>query len=314
MSSVSGPWQVERLRWRPGTWGRHQEINPPEYTYDTHMGTLYIVGTPIGNLEDLTPRAARILGQVALVAAEDTRVTRRLLNHLGVRVRVTSYHQHNWQRRTPALLEALANGDVALVTDAGMPGISDPGSELVAQAAAQGFEVDVIPGASSVTTALALSGMEADSFFFMGFLPRRPKQRRERLESVKGAPDTLVIFEAPHRLKASVEAMLAVLGDREVAVCRELTKLHQEIFRGTFSQAIDHFGQPRGEFVLVVAGATGLDALSQHSRSEQNQQDATARLAELKQEGVPARDAVATVSDALGLPRNTLYRMWLQLP
>ena len=155
--------------------------------YDADMGTLYIVGTPIGNLEDLTPRAARILGQVHLVAAEDTRVTRKLLNHLGVRVRVTSYHRHNWQRRTPELLEALTTGDIALVTDAGMPGISDPGSELVAQVAAQGFEVDVIPGVSSVPTALAISGLDANSFLFLGFLPRRAKQRRERLESVKGA-------------------------------------------------------------------------------------------------------------------------------
>lgn len=278
------------------------------------MGTLYIIGTPIGNLEDLTPRAARILGQVDLVAAEDTRVTRKLLTHLGVRARLTSYHQHNWQRRLPALLEALAKGDVALVTDAGMPGISDPGRDLVAQAAAQGFEVDVAPGPSSVTTALAVSGLDADSFLFLGFLPRRAKQRRERLESVREIPDTLVIFESPHRIKASLEAMLAALGDRQVAVCRELTKLHQEIFRGTLSQALDHFSEPRGEFVLVVAGATGLDTSSQPSRSEQSQEDATARLAELKQEGVPARDAVATVSEDLGLHRNTLYRIWLQLP
>ncbi|PKB78331.1 MAG: 16S rRNA (cytidine(1402)-2'-O)-methyltransferase [SAR202 cluster bacterium Io17-Chloro-G9] len=278
------------------------------------MGTLYIVGTPIGNLEDLTPRAARTLGLVDLVAAEDTRVTRRLLTHLGIRPRMVSYHQHNWQRRIPSLLEALANGHVALVTDAGMPGISDPGSELVSQVAAQGFEVEVVPGASSVTTALAISGLDADSFLFLGFLPRRAKQRRERLESIREAPDTLVIFEAPHRLSASVVAMLAALGDREVAVCRELTKLHQEIFRGTLSQARDHFSEPRGEFVLVVAGAAGPDVVSQSWRSAQNQEDATVKLAELKQEGVPARDAVATVGDALGLPRNTLYRIWLELP
>ena len=278
------------------------------------MGILYIVGTPIGNLEDLTPRAARILGQVDLVAAEDTRVTRGLLSHLGVRARLTSYHRHNWQRKIPTLLEALAKGDVALVTDAGMPGISDPGSGLVAQAAAQGFDVDVAPGPSSVTTALAVSGLDADSFIFLGFLPRRAKQRRDRLGLVKDAPDTLVIFESPHRFRQSMEALLAVLGDREAAVCRELTKLHQEIFRGTLSQALEHFGEPRGEFVLVVAGAAGLDDPSQRAHSEQTQDDASATLAELKKEGVPARDAVATVSDALGLSRNALYRLWLQLP
>ena len=280
------------------------------------MGTLFVVGTPIGNLEDLTARAVRVLGQVDLVAAEDTRVTRRLLNHLGVKVRVTSYHQHNRLHRIPALLEALAVGDVALVSDAGMPGVSDPGSELVAQASAQGFTVDVVPGVSSVTTAVAVSGMDADSFLFLGFLPRQGKRRRSRLESVAKSPFTLVMMEAPHRMAAALSDLLSALGDREVSVCRELTKLHQEVFRGTLSEARDHFTEPRGEFVVVVAGADGEDSGEGGSRSasrEEAAEDARSRLAELRQAGVAPQEAIAVVSEATGESRNDLYRLWLQL-
>ncbi|MBM3942321.1 MAG: 16S rRNA (cytidine(1402)-2'-O)-methyltransferase [SAR202 cluster bacterium] len=274
------------------------------------MPTLYIVGTPIGNLEDLTYRAARVLGQVSLVAAEDTRITRKLLNHLGLRVPLTSYHQHNQQARLPELLAALQSGDVALVTDAGMPGISDPGSELAAQAAAAGFPVEVIPGVSAVTTALAASGLPADSFFFLGFLPRRGEERRARLTMVSILPDTLVIFEAPHRLQATLQDLLAVLGDRHMAVCRELTKLHQEVFRGSISQAIQHFQTPRGEFTLVVAGA-GIEAVGTASEAP-NLDAARQELARLRQSGARAREAVAQVSAALGIPRKLAYQLWLE--
>ncbi|PKB63995.1 MAG: 16S rRNA (cytidine(1402)-2'-O)-methyltransferase [SAR202 cluster bacterium Io17-Chloro-G2] len=275
------------------------------------MGTLYVVGTPIGNLEDLTIRAVRVLGQVSLVAAEDTRVTRRLLNHLGIRVPLTSYHRHNWERRLPALLTALESGDVALVTDAGMPGVSDPGSELVAQAAALGFSVDVAPGPSSVTTAIALSGMGEDGFFFMGFLPRRRNDRRAQLEQVKILGATLVIFEAPHRVKAAVTDILATLGDRDIAVCREMTKLHQEVFRGTVSGALDHFTEPRGEFVLVVAGAKAPTGGSSLPVGD-GRQEAKQQLVDLRAEGTNSRDAIALVGRETGLPRNVLYRLWLE--
>ena len=284
------------------------------------MGTLFVIGTPIGNLEDLTFRAGRVLGQVALVAAEDTRVTRKLLNHLGLRVPITSYHQHNGPRRTPEILEALNKGDVALVTDAGMPGVSDPGSELVARAAAEGFNVEVVPGVSSVTTALAVAGLPADSFQFLGFLPRRSAHRRRQLLAVKDSPSTLVIFEAPHRLGPTLKDLQAVLGDREAAVCRELTKMHEEVFRGTLSEAVEHFTQPRGEFVLVVAGAAGTgscqggDEAGMNDQREQREEAALARLAELRRDGVAARDAVAEVSRSTGQPRNDIYRLWLSLP
>ena len=270
------------------------------------MGTLYVVGTPIGNLEDITLRAARILGQVDLIAAEDTRVTRRLLNHLEVHTRLISYHQHNQQARLPALLAALESGDVALVTDAGMPGISDPGDLLVSRAAAAGFKVEVVPGVSAVTAALALSGFPGDSFLFLGFLPRRRKERRERLLAVVASPFTLVIFEAPHRLRATLADLLAVLGDREIAVCRELTKVHEEVFRATVSQTIEHFSSPRGELVLVLGGSTPAGP------EPPDLDTACQQLAELREAGARAKEAVAAVADSLGIPKKTAYRLWLQ--
>jgi 16S rRNA (cytidine1402-2'-O)-methyltransferase len=274
------------------------------------MGTLYVVGTPIGNLEDLTRRAARVLGQVALIAAEDTRVTRKLLSHLGLHVPLTSYHQHNWPSKLPVLLAALESGDVALVTDAGMPGVSDPGSELVAQAAAAGFPVEVIPGVSAVTTALAVSGLSADAFLFLGFLPRRGKERRARLEAVAGSPGTLVIFEAPHRVRTTLEDLLAALGNRQIAVCREMTKLHQEVFRGTIAEAIGHFLEPRGEFTLVVSGAP--EGAPGTTPATPDLEAARQELARLRQSGARAREAVAQVAQATGLPRKTVYQLWLE--
>jgi 16S rRNA (cytidine1402-2'-O)-methyltransferase len=274
------------------------------------MSTLYVVGTPIGNLEDITFRAARVLGQVDLIAAEDTRVTRKLLNRLDVHVPLTSYHQHNWPARLPALLKALEAGDLALVTDAGMPGISDPGSELVSQAAASGFPVEVVPGASAVTAALAVSGLPGDTFLFLGFLPRRSKERRARLESVAPLPSTLVIFEAPHRVQATLQDLLAALGDREMAVCRELTKLHEEVFRGTVSQAVERFTSPRGEFVLIVAGAT--DAECQPAEASADPDTVQRQLEQLRESGARAKDAVALVAESAGLPKKAVYQLWLQ--
>lgn len=273
------------------------------------MGILYVVGTPIGNLEDLTYRAARILGQVGLVAAEDTRVSRRLLNHLGIRVPMTSYNQHNQRAKSPAILEALAEGDVALVTDAGMPGISDPGAELVVLAAGAGFVVEVVPAVSAVTTAIAASGLTGDAFMFLGFLPRRSRDRRALLQTIASSPLTLVIFEAPHRVRFALNDLLAVLGDRDIAVCREMTKLHQEVWRGPISQAIPYFAAPRGEFTLVVRGAAAEQASAGPASSDLEL--ARQRLLRLREDGIPARDAVAMVSESLGIPRNAVYRLWL---
>ena len=274
------------------------------------MGKLYVVGTPIGNLEDLTPRAARILGEVSLIAAEDTRVTRRLLSHLGIHVPMVSYNEHNQHQRLPALLEDLGSGDLALVTDAGMPAVSDPGSNLVAQAAAAGFQVEAVPGVSAVTTALSMSGMSGDGFLFLGFLPRKTRERRTKLEGLTESTHTLVVFEAPHRLKATLRDILAVLGEREMSVCRELTKLYEEVFRGTASEALAHFSEPRGEFVLVIRGVTPTAAAS--GPTDDQLEEAGQRLASLRKDGVRAKDAVAQVSDALGMTKNRVYQMWVE--
>ena len=274
------------------------------------MSTLYVIGTPIGNLEDLTFRAARALGEVSLVAAEDTRVTGRLLRHLNISVRMVSYNEHNQLRRTPILMKALDAGDVALVTDAGTPGVSDPGNGLVAEAVAAGHRVEAVPGVSAVTAALSVSGMPADRFQFLGFLPRRSGDRRAQLAPLSQSPDTLVLFEAPHRLQATLADLLAMLGDREVAVGRELTKLHEEVFRGPVSEAITHFAGPRGEFVMVVQGASpqALDT----GPDEETLAEASRRLRTLRAAGVGSRDAVAQVSESLNLSRNTAYRLWIE--
>ena len=271
------------------------------------MPTLYIVGTPIGNLEDLTPRAARILAEVSLVAAEDTRVTRRLLSHLGIRPRTTSFHQHNWREKIDRVLAELAEGDVALVTDAGMPGISDPGVDLVAAAVAAGHRVEPLPGPSAVTAALAASGLPTRRFHFEGFLPRPGGPRMRALRDIAELPATLVLFEAPHRIRASLGDVLTVLGDRQIAVCRELTKLYEEIFRGTVTEAIAHFSAPRGEFTLVIAGRKG-----GKPKPELNP-DIDAELIRLRAAGVRARQAVQEVVEGTGVSRQLVYRRWLEL-
>ncbi len=273
------------------------------------MGTFYVVGTPIGNLEDLTRRSARILAAVDLIAAEDTRVTRRLLNHLGLRTPLLSCHRHNWPARLPQLLQALAAGDVALVTDAGMPAVSDPGAEITAAVAAAGFPIEVIPGPSAVTAALAAAGMPADSFLFLGFLPRRRHERQAALAQAAALPYTLVIFEAPHRLRPALADLQALLGDRQIAVCRELTKIHQEVWRGDLAGALDYFTAPRGEFVLVVAGNTASDI----GTAAVDPDAARQQLAEKRQAGLRAREAVAAVTAATGLPRREVYQLWLEL-
>jgi len=278
------------------------------------LPTLYIVGTPIGNLEDLTPRAARVLGEVSLVAAEDTRVSRKLLNHLGIRPRTTSFHQHNWRDKLDGVLAELAQGDVALVTDAGMPGISDPGSELVAAAAQAGYKVEVVPGPSAVTSALALSGFPGDAFLFLGFLPRRKKERQAGMRDALSSNVPLVIFEAPHRLRSTLTDLDTVFGGRPLAVCRELTKLHEEVFRGTAAQALDHFDSPRGEVVVVIQGRKAeTGSQSEAADLVATDADLRRRLSELRLAGVKAKDAVAQVADATGLAKNRVYQIWVEL-
>lgn len=271
------------------------------------MHTLYLVGTPIGNLEDVTLRALRVLREVALIAAEDTRRTRVLLARYDIRTRTTSFHEGNKARQTARLLATLEREDVALVTEAGMPGISDPGFELARAARERGAEVVVVPGPSAATTAVVASGLPSDRFVFHGFLPRKSPERRRALRAVAGSPWSLVVFEAPRRLRGALRDMLDTLGDREVAVCREMTKLHEEVYRGTVSDALAHFDAPRGEFTLVVAGAA--EGAAQASSDE-----AREALLRLRAQGLRARESVAQVAEATGLAHRALYRMWLDLP
>jgi 16S rRNA (cytidine1402-2'-O)-methyltransferase len=271
------------------------------------MGTLYVVTTPIGNLEDLTPRAARVLGEVALIAAEDTRHTRQLLTHLGISKHLVSYNEHNAAKRTPGLLQTLLDDDVALVTDAGVPAVSDPGADLVRAAAEQGIRVVPIPGPSAVTAALSVAGMRSSDFKFVGFAPRSANARRKLLRGLEREHATLVVFEAPHRVRATLEAIAEVLGERPMAICREITKLHEETFRGTASEALTHFEAPRGEFVLVIEGALGrLEAIA-------DPDGARDALATLKARGETRRDAVAQVTDAFGVFKREAYKLWLEV-
>ena len=268
------------------------------------MPVLYVVATPIGNLQDITLRALDMLRDVALIAAEDTRTTRKLLTSYDIKTPITSYNDHNMKSRIPMLMEALESADVALVSEAGMPTVSDPGHELIRAAIEKGVEVVAIPGASALTTALAVSGIPAQQCLFLGFLPRRKGNRRRLLESIKAQPWTLVVFEAPHRLIASLSDILEALGNRQMAASRELTKIHEEIFRGTVSQAIAHFGEPRGEFTLVIAGAPPC-------RAEVDIDAIKAEIRQLRGRGVKAKEAVATITRSTGVPKKKVYKIWL---
>ncbi len=257
------------------------------------MGTLYLVATPIGNLEDMSPRALRVLCEVHLIAAEDTRHTRQLLTHFDIHTPLTSYFEHNKLTKLEAVLSALGQGDVALVSDAGTPGINDPGYELVKAALDAGYPVSPVPGPSAPIAALAASGLPTDSFLYLGYLPRKSAERKEALRQVSSLPYTLVFLETPHRLLDALDDLLAVLGDRPLVAARELTKVYEQFVRGQISEVREHFAQhsPRGEFVLVVAGQKEtekgrwtneqiLEALEHELQSGRKAKEISAQLAE----------------------------------
>jgi 16S rRNA (cytidine1402-2'-O)-methyltransferase len=272
------------------------------------LPVLYVVSTPIGNLEDITLRALRILQEAGLIAAEDTRVTRRLLERHGISTPVTSYNEHNKRAKTARLVEELVDKDIALVSDAGTPGVNDPGADLVSAANNAGFRVVPVPGPSSITAAVSVSGILGDAFVYLGFLPRRRGDRKRALGTVVDSKVPLVLLEAPHRLIDSLEDVLEVLGDRNIVVCREMTKLHEEIFRGSVSAAQEHFQEPRGEFCIVVEGAG--ESPGRVSRPEST---AIPLLNELRERGARAKDAVALVAAASGLPKKRVYELWVAL-
>jgi 16S rRNA (cytidine1402-2'-O)-methyltransferase len=270
------------------------------------MPNLYVVATPIGNLEDITRRALRILSEAKLIAAEDTRKTKRLLDAYQIKTPMTSYHEHNKRAKLEYILNYLKDGDVALVSEAGMPGMSDPGYELIVAATERSIPVVPIPGPSAVITALVVSGLPTDRFCYVGFLPRKTNARRQLLESVANESGTIVALEAPHRLRAALNDILLILGDRQIAVCRELTKVHEEVFRGNISQAITHFTEPRGELTLVIEGK------GEKSKAQLSE-DIEQQLRHMYLSGATAREAIAKVAKETGVSRKELYRAWLQL-
>ncbi|HLP87782.1 MAG TPA: 16S rRNA (cytidine(1402)-2'-O)-methyltransferase [Nostocaceae cyanobacterium] len=277
---------------------------------DSKPGTLYVVATPIGNLEDITFRAVRILQSVDLIAAEDTRHTGKLLHHLQVQTPQVSYHEHNQKSRIPMLLESLSNGKaIALVSDAGMPGISDPGFELIQACIMAGIEVVPIPGCSAVITALSASGLPTDKFVFEGFLPAKNKARRESLTALQSEHRTLVFYESPHRLRDTLQDLSQAFGEnRQIIIARELTKLYEEFWRGTIAEAIALYQQrePQGEYTLVVAGCPQISP-------EMSEEELKQELKQMSKQGVSRSQASRQLAQTTSLPRRYIYQLALSV-
>ena len=274
------------------------------------MGTLYIVGTPIGNLGDFSPRAVEVLQTVDFIAAEDTRVTLKLLNHFEIHSTLISYHEHNAAARGPELLERLLRGENgAIVTDAGMPCISDPGEGLVALCHENGVEIATVPGPTAAMTALAASGLPTGKFLFEGFLPIKKGERDAALQTVCRLPHTLIFYEAPHRLRQTLAALLEGLGNRPITLCRELTKLHEEMQRTTLAKAVEECTtrEPRGEYVLIVAGVEESDPAARMTLEQ-----AAALVCRLAADGQSLSDAAKQVAKETGYRKGELYRLALE--
>lgn len=272
-------------------------------------GKLYVVGTPIGNLGDLSPRAAETLEAVDFIAAEDTRVTLKLLNHLGIKKPMVSYHEHNKASRNDPVADRIAAGETcALVTDAGMPAISDPGEDLVRVCRERGLEVESVPGPSALITALAISGMTSGRFCFEGFLSVNRQSRAEHLESLKNEERTMIFYEAPHKLEATLKDMLKCFGDRNIALVKELTKLHESCERTTLAAASEKYAEipPKGEYVLIISGA-------EKASGEEYTLEAAVKLAkELMEGGMSQTQAAKNAANATGLRRNEIYRALIE--
>lgn len=275
-------------------------------------GTLYIVATPIGNLEDITQRALRVLGEVDIVACEDTRRTRVLLNHFGIKTKTVSYHEHNERERTEEICQLLLSGkNVALVSDAGTPLINDPGFRLTNAAIELNLTVVPIPGPTALVSALVASGLPSDQFFFAGFLPSRANARREKLAELGTIPTTLVLYEAPHRIAAALKDALEVLGDRQATVAREMTKMHEEFARGSLRELVQRFDAgpaARGEIVLVISGET-IDETSSTGDTGPASSRLIERVRQLESEGLEAKLALKKAARELGMKRDEAYRV-----
>lgn len=278
-------------------------------------GILYICGTPIGNLEDITLRSLKILKEVNLIAAEDTRHTLKLLNHYQINTKVTSYYEYNKFKKAPYLVEILKNGqDIALVSDAGMPGISDPGYVLIDLALKNNIKIIPVPGVSALITALVVSGLPTDKFVFEGFLPRKIKERKRYFKSIENEERTIIFYEAPHRLKKALKDMLEILGDRKVVIARELTKLYEEIIRGKLSQVLTEIStkEVKGEITLIVQGGikkkenSSTDFLIKECIIEEY-------LKKLKNQGYSNKEIIKITQEKLNIPKNLIYKKLLEM-
>ena len=269
-------------------------------------GKLYVVGTPIGNLSDFSPRARETLASVDFIAAEDTRVTQKLLNYFDIKKPLVSYYEHNRRERGEMIISRILNGEVcAIVTDAGMPCISDPGQDLVYLCHENGIQVESVPGPTAFATALAISGMESGRFTFEGFLSTNKPSRKEHLEEVKNETRTMIFYEAPHKLKATLKDMYSYFGDREIAIVKELTKIHETVMRTSLKKAIDYFEieNPRGEYVLIIAGAE-----KQKKIQPVTLEQAVELANELVSKGMSVNEASKTVAADTGIKKSLIYK------
>lgn len=274
------------------------------------MGKLYLVGTPIGNLGDMTYRAVETLKSVDFICAEDTRVTAKLLNYFDIKASLISYHEHNAKSAGDVVVHRILSGENgAIVTDAGMPCISDPGEDLVKLCAENGIEVNVVPGPSAVVSALAVSGLDTSRFAFEGFLSVTKKQRFAHLAQVKNCTSTMIFYEAPHKLIYTLKDMLEYFGDRKISLCRELTKIHEEVFRTTLSKAVEYYtvNKPKGEFVLVIEGAKADDLVKAETIEEAYEQ-----VKSLVEKGMRGADACKEIAKATGFSKGELYAILIE--
>lgn len=273
-------------------------------------GKLYLVPTPIGNLKDITLRALEVLNSVDVIAAEDTRQSLKLLNHFNIKKSLISYHQHNEQGRSENIIERLIEGaSIAVITDAGTPGISDPGSVLVRKCIEEAIEFQVLPGATAITTALVYSGLDTTKFLFRGFLPRENKDRRPIVEELRTRTETLIFYEAPHRLLDTLEFLRDTLGNRKLSICRELTKLHEEILRLNIEEAINHYKEnsPRGEYVLVIEGKRE-EEIEQEEKAKWEHLSVEEHIKKYMEEGLSKKEALKKVSKDRNLPKSEIYK------
>ena len=278
-------------------------------------GKIYLVPTPIGNLKDITLRALEVLENVDIIAAEDTRQTLKLLNHFEIKKTLISYHQHNEQGKSEDILELAEQGkSIAIVTDAGTPGISDPGAVIVQKCIENNFEFEVLPGATAITTALVYSGLDTTKFVFRGFISRENKERKKLFEEVKNLRETIIFYESPHRLLSTLSTLMNELGNRRISVCRELTKLHEEIVRGSIEEVIQIFSDRtvKGEFVLVVEGKTQ-DEIDKECKDKWESLSIEEHVIAIMNKGLSKKDAIKKVAKERGIQKNEVYKVAIDI-